>query len=40
MTFIDQLGNEFEMNPNNIKLGKWSRYEKNCSEHPLSQDSI
>lgn len=37
MIFIDQLGNEFEMQPSNVKLGKWSRYEKNCSEHICRQ---
>ena len=37
MTFIDQLGNEFQMQPNSVKSGKWSPYEKNCSEHICRQ---
>lgn len=27
ITFIDKLGNEFQMQPNNVKNGKWSPYE-------------
>lgn len=37
ITFIDKLGNEFQQEPRNIKSGKWSPYEKNCSEHICRQ---
>ena len=37
MIFIDQLGNEFEMNAKSVKSGKWSSLEKNCCEHICRQ---
>lgn len=37
MTFIDQLGNEFQAQPKNIKSGFWSPYEKNRFEHVCRQ---
>lgn len=34
ITFIDKLGNEFQMQPNNVKNGKWSPYESERVRDP------
>ena len=34
MTFIDKLGNEFDMNPTSIKKGSWSPYESGYFREP------
>lgn len=37
ITFIDQLGNDFEMIPSSVKTGCWSPYESNYSENICRQ---
>ena len=37
MTFIDQLGNEFQMTPSAVKCGKWSPYEKQWINHSIEK---